>query len=1079
MINFVSKLGLILGRSFLWLSAVLILLIIILQVSVWFGLQWLNSEKGEEWMKAQIAIALKETDYKIDYNGFHYRPLTNLNVKALTVFDSNGIILSAKNTKLGVNIFPLALRDLSLTVKSDKVTVNSLPKSSAVKVEKPKGFYLQDFSLPNLYFDKFNISNIAINDLEISKQLAGKKINISPSLTGNIQIDEIDEIDFNFTFAPDQRNISNMTVLPNLLSLDGRFNTSTSLFKLNNFLIQSAGYDIKAKGIASLHEEGKIDLDISTVSEDLSNLSSQLDGDFNSEIKISGTQSALMMTAEGLLSSSQLESRGLKPITFNVKSLYQQDKGLQPVTVDISSSYNDIPISLNSLIERQESVILIKNIMGTAPDATITGNVSYDLDTAIATGAIAAAVEKISTYKDLIQLDVSGNVATDIALSQSDMGQQAIIGLTGDNLRYDDIKLNKTKISATFPTVKSFWPTAATWDFQELSAQGARLNRASGSIAIGSDDHYRLNMKGNGDYQKPFSFNANADLEGLQANQPKAKNIDAVINYSKQPLKITGQVDANDIDITLEGTSLSLKTLSDAVPSSLETTQVNVKANIIGKMANPIIASNISLGAFTLSKKTPDIKLDIFAEYKDKVAALNFNGLGTGIETLSGDVKTPMSVSLNPFKFDLPDNQTVTGNAKLNLELENVTKLILPPQYNFSGLVQSNIDIAGTAQTPQIQGTIDLSKSEFTDDDLGVFLKNINMKSQLTNNKFTLNSFTANDNEKGVIKAAGIVDLDAYVPRNIDVKLDMRDFHLLDSDLAGGMFNADLTLSGNPEQYNVTGNIKPDYIDINIPERLTTTIPTLNIVEVEENNPSNNILSAINLDVAFIADNKIFVRGWGLDAEFGGSLKIDGTLNNPNFDGVLKSSRGRISEFGKRFELTRADLNFLGSIPANPIMDIVAETEVNDISAQINLTGRIQDPKITFSSNPYLPEDEVLSRILFGRDLTSISPFQAVQLVQTIRRFSGQGGEGFDPLGTIRNLTGVDDLRIDTDAEGGTTVGAGKYISDKVYLEFEKGSGENSGAANLEVELTPDIKLESQIGQDAQAGAGVFWEWDY
>ena len=149
--------------------------------------------------------------------------------------------------------------------------------------------------------------------------------------------------------------------------------------------------------------------------------------------------------------------------------------------------------------------------------------------------------------------------------------------------------------------------------------------------------------------------------------------------------------------------------------------------------------------------------------------------------------------------------------------------------------------------------------------------------------------------------------------------------------------------------------------------------------------------------------------------------------------------------------------------------------------ARIEIKGTPESPEISFSSEPALPEDEVLSHILFGKNMDSITPFQAVKLTQTLQRFSGQGGafSSFDPLDTVRNATGLDDLRVEADEEGAATVGAGKYLTDKVYLEFETGSGENSSNANIEIEVTPNITVESEIGEDAQGGAGVFWKWDY
>ena len=123
--------------------------------------------------------------------------------------------------------------------------------------------------------------------------------------------------------------------------------------------------------------------------------------------------------------------------------------------------------------------------------------------------------------------------------------------------------------------------------------------------------------------------------------------------------------------------------------------------------------------------------------------------------------------------------------------------------------------------------------------------------------------------------------------------------------------------------------------------------------------------------------------------------------------------------------------------------------------------------------------DEILSRILFGSDPSKISPFQALQLANSLAELSGKSvGPSLDPLGKVRAATGLDDLRVDSTDEG-ASVGAGKYLSDNVYLGFEQGAGdENSTAATVEVEVTPNITVESELGNTG-AGGGVAWEWDY
>ncbi|MGH8587205.1 MAG: translocation/assembly module TamB domain-containing protein [Gammaproteobacteria bacterium] len=50
-----------------------------------------------------------------------------------------------------------------------------------------------------------------------------------------------------------------------------------------------------------------------------------------------------------------------------------------------------------------------------------------------------------------------------------------------------------------------------------------------------------------------------------------------------------------------------------------------------------------------------------------------------------------------------------------------------------------------------------------------------------------------------------------------------------------------------------------------------------------------------------------------------------------------------------------------------------------------------------------------------------------------------------------------------------TTVGAGKYISDNVFLEVQQGVTSGSAKAKIEVELTPSLSAEIQIGQQVPA----------
>jgi translocation and assembly module TamB len=127
-----------------------------------------------------------------------------------------------------------------------------------------------------------------------------------------------------------------------------------------------------------------------------------------------------------------------------------------------------------------------------------------------------------------------------------------------------------------------------------------------------------------------------------------------------------------------------------------------------------------------------------------------------------------------------------------------------------------------------------------------------------------------------------------------------------------------------------------------------------------------------------------------------------------------------------------------------------------------------------------MPEDEVLARLLFGREAARISPWQAITIAQAVNRLRG-GGSAFDVMGETRRILRVDQIEIrESDLnDGETLVSVGKYMSDRVYVELERGIQAEAGRAMVEVELTPSIRLETEIGTNAEGGLGLIWLWDY
>jgi translocation and assembly module TamB len=228
------------------------------------------------------------------------------------------------------------------------------------------------------------------------------------------------------------------------------------------------------------------------------------------------------------------------------------------------------------------------------------------------------------------------------------------------------------------------------------------------------------------------------------------------------------------------------------------------------------------------------------------------------------------------------------------------------------------------------------------------------------------------------------------------------------------------------------------------------------------------------LDLTIAAPNQLFIRGRGLDAELGGEVRLLGSLANPRPSGAFNLIRGRLDILGKRFDLDEALLQLEGDLV--PFLRVMASSESQDITASVQIEGRADDPKVSFTSIPELPEEEVLALLLFGRGLQNLSALQALQLANAVATLAGRGGEGV--VSRLRQSFGLDNLDVKTSDEGAAELTVGKYLGQNLYSEVTVDQ-DGKSQINLNFDLTDSITLRGSTGSGGNTGVGVFLEKDY
>ena len=293
---------------------------------------------------------------------------------------------------------------------------------------------------------------------------------------------------------------------------------------------------------------------------------------------------------------------------------------------------------------------------------------------------------------------------------------------------------------------------------------------------------------------------------------------------------------------------------------------------------------------------------------------------------------------------------------------------------------------------------------------------------------------------------------------------------------------------GQAQPLTVGGAVTIESLDAQIPDQLASDVETIEVTRVsadgEPIDPQADTgdegdagaageAAAIVLSLSVDVPRAAFVRGRGLESEWAGDLDIAGAVTAPVLRGAFRVQRGTFDFLGQSFDLTGGRIEFTGGEEIDPYLDVKAVYEDDDFQAIVTVTGPSSNPRLDVSSMPVLPQDEILARILFGTGTGQLTAFQAVQLADAAATLAG-ANTGGGVLDTMRRALGVDVLSV---GESGLEVGS--YVRDGVYVGVSQGLDAGTGEVTVEVELTDEISLESDVGAAGDTSVGVTWGRDY
>jgi translocation and assembly module TamB len=667
-----------------------------------------------------------------------------------------------------------------------------------------------------------------------------------------------------------------------------------------------------------------------------------------------------------------------------------------------------------------------------------------------------------------------GTASGRVKISDVGGGPTASIRMTADNLvpRNSGVAIQAARLSADGPLSHLPYTVDAT-----AMTNGAPLKFKGSGVASQNGSALAISFDGGGRLRKAdfrtltpaeFTFNGpettsrlslalgggrteistRQDAQGLTANGKMAGVDIAAVNE-----ELTGKFDA---DFTLAGKGAAL--------------DGGLNARLTGARSRDATSSQALEGTIKAVLSGSTIKLE---------------ATGSGSKTgghASVSIALPAETSAAPFRIAINKTKPIQGQFDADGEIEPIWDLFFGGERSLGGRVTAQGAFGGTMANPVLLGHATVANGRMEDAATGLKLRNVAANVELTNNLVSVQSFSAADPKNGSVSGDGRLSL--VKGGESTLTLNVKRFQLINNEAAKATATGVLTVTrGGDGHARLSGELNIDQAEISAINRSPPGVISMDVVE--RNRPVGQVQGmqaaanggpAAALDIKLRASRGVFLKGLGLNADMSLDAEVSGDTARPELHGTAHVQRGDYDFAGKRFTFDDSSVVYLDADPDRIRLDLSATRDDPTLTAVIRIKGTASKPDISLTSTPTLPSDEILSQVLFGKSAAQLSGGEAAQLAAAVTTLATGGG--FDVIGGLRSLVGLDRLALGADTLGAPTVSGGKYISRNVYIEMT-GGGRELPSAQVEVNAGRGLSIISQVGGLEGAKLAVRWRLNY
>jgi translocation and assembly module TamB len=797
---------------------------------------------------------------------------------------------------------------------------------------------------------------------------------------------------------------------------------------------------------------------------DLSALSAVLAGTLQASGSVEGPISALEVAAHA---TSTLSVRGSQSSTLaaeiNLRGLPKTASGV----VAINGALDGAPLDLQVALDHAPGALQIRIHHADWKSAHAEGDLAIATADSVTRGKLTVNVGQLKDLQHLLGVDVAGTLSGEIDLKREGKRTRARVRFDARDVALAELTGSSLQLSGD--GFLDAFPFSAGVDIPELRGAHANL-LLTGELNVDGQEISISALRGNYRSQE-IRLLAPTRIQfqnGLRFDPVK-------LGAQKAELDVQGQL-LPELNLRAALRQVTPALVNEFVPGLLAAGTLEGHADLRGSMQAPegevvFRAAGIRMAAdaaLGLPAADAQIKAKLRGSAADIEASLD-----------AGNASQLRAVGVLPLAPDGAIDMKLSGK----LDFGMINPFLEARGEHAAGQLDLDASIGGSIAAPTFGGSISLTRGSLLDYARGISLSDIGAQISGDAGRLEIKSFTASA-PPGTLSMTGSMGFgDSALP--VDLKITARNAQPVASKLITANLDADLSVRGGlRERLDIAGTVRLNRTVIGIPNGLPPNVAVLDV-----RRRGNAAIAAaerplvIGLDVSVEAPRDIIVQGRGLDAQMGGGLKIGGTTDAPRVDGGFDLQRGSLSLASSRLNFTAGRVSFNGQGLKNnidPTLDFTAQTSVGDTTAVVRITGLADAPVFEFSSVPSLPQDEILSMLLFGVPGSQLSTMQHVQIGLALASLGGVGGDGsMNPMVKIQKSLGLDRLSVGSAAgttpgteNTGASIQAGRYISSRVYVEARQ-STTGFSQVEADVELNKHLKLQTRLGNGTATVQGT------